>query len=64
MTALFAILVSLLPLPPIVGRGSALLLVQGGPLLPLVVELLPPIFGRGSALLLLQGGPLLPLVVE
>ena len=31
-------LVSLLPLPPIVGRGSALLLLQGGPLLPLVVE--------------------------
>ena len=29
---------SLLPLPPVFGRGSASLLLQGGPLLPLTVE--------------------------
>ena len=28
----------LLPLPPVFGRGSASLLLQGGPLLPLTVE--------------------------
>ena len=31
-------LVSLMPLPPVFGRGSALLLSQGGPLLPSTVE--------------------------
>ena len=42
MYKLFLLLLFLCPLllllPPVFGRGSALLLLQGGPLLPLTVE--------------------------